>query len=164
MEKLTSIFCITLLLSTFSTLSYSQEDTKDNKVSDDEWQAYLDNLAPEKSEITDYSMMFFFDVEVGQEDTFKELVTKYFIEGSKLAGVAVPTLYTMTTGEYSFMVIYPTNNPGEEFEFSRTAEDVKFMKSLAQHYSKEEIKSGFDKFYSLIKRSKRIIIGKVAPY
>ena len=81
MKKLTSIFCIALLLNAFSTLAYSQEDTKDNKVSDDEWQAYLDNLAPEKSEITDYSMMFFFDVEVGQEDTFKELVTKYFIEG-----------------------------------------------------------------------------------
>ena len=155
---------ITLQFSVFSSLFFSQEDTKDIALSSDEWQAYLPNLAPEKSEITDYSMMFFFDVEVGQEDTFKELVTKYFIEGSKLAGVSVPTLYSMTTGEYSFMVIYPTNNPGEEFEFSRTAEDVKFMKSLAKHYSKEEIKSSFDKFYSLIKRSKRVIIGKVAPY
>ena len=164
MKKLTSIFCITLLLNAFSTLAYSQEDTKDNKVSDDEWQAYLDNLAPKKSDITDYAMVYFLDIEYGREEEFKELAKKYFIEGSKLAEVPVPTLYSMTTGEYSFMVIYPTENPGEEFEFSTTAEDVKFMKSLAQHYSKEEIKSAFDEFYSLIKRSKRIIIGKVAPF
>ena len=164
MKNLFALCLTTLLISTFSSLSYSQEDTQDNEVSDSEWQAYIDNLAPERSDITDYAMVYFMDIEVGREDEFKELATRYFIEGSKLAGVPVPTLYSMTTGEYSFMVIYPTEKPGEEFEFSRTAEDVKFLKALANHYSEEEIRNAYDKLYSLIKRSKRIIVGKVAPY
>ncbi|WP_394221439.1 hypothetical protein [Alteromonas gracilis] len=164
MKKFATFCGITILLSVFSTCLYSQEETKENELSSDEWKAYLDNLAPEKNDITDFSMVYFFDVETGQEEKFESLVTEYFIEGSKLAEVPVPTLYSMTTGEYGYMVIYPATNPGEQFEFSRTKDDVKFLRALGKKYSKDEINGAFDTVYSLIKRSKRIIIGKVAPY
>jgi hypothetical protein len=95
--------------------------------------------------------MAFVKFEPGKMDKAQKIIKDYFSKADENAGIATPTTYNMSTGDYDMVVVWELEEGIETLNYEMSPNDVKWigeMSTLAG--SQEKAMEKLDEFYSYL--------------